>query len=112
MPVITQQRYLPLAGYPVLSIRSTDLCTLLQDRLEKRKKMALVFANTNFVVLCQPLRTWLCGQDVAIVNDGVGMDIAALFKYGEKFEENLNGTDFVPRFIRSARCGGQRCQSH
>jgi beta-1,4-glucosyltransferase len=63
----------------------------------------LVFANTNFVTQCQALRPWLCSEEVAIVNDGVGMDIAALLKYGKKFEENLNGTDFVPKFIQQLR---------
>jgi beta-1,4-glucosyltransferase len=100
MPVITQQRYLPLAGYPVLSISGARLCALLQSHLEGREKLTLVFANTNFATQCQRMRPWLCNDDVAIVNDGVGMDIAALLKYGVRFPENLNGTDFVPHFFQ------------
>ncbi len=33
---------------------------------------------------------------VIIVNDGVGMDIAARLLHGRAFKANLNGTDFTP----------------
>jgi beta-1,4-glucosyltransferase len=98
--VITKQRYLPLAGYPVLSISAARLCALLETHLEAKEKLALVFANTNFATQCQRMRPWLCKKDVAIVNDGVGMDIAAVLKHGVRFPENLNGTDFVPHFFQ------------
>jgi beta-1,4-glucosyltransferase len=98
--VTKQKCYLPLAGYPVLSISAVQLCALLQTHLEAKEKLALVFANTNFATQCQKMRPWLSNSNVAIVNDGVGMDIAAVFKHGVRFPENLNGTDFVPHFFK------------
>ena len=95
------RRYnLPLAGFPIHSTTSAALSRLLKERLEASRKTILVFANTNFVIKCQQMRSWLCGEDVVIVNDGVGMDIAALLLHKQRFRENLNGTDFLPFFFR------------
>ncbi len=38
-------------------------------------------------------------EDVVIVNDGLGMDIASIIVHGRKFKANLNGTDFMPYFF-------------
>lgn len=92
---------LPLAGYPIQSITSVDLSRRLNDRLGASQKSVLTFANTNFVNKCQGIRPWLSGEDVFVVNDGVGMDIAAFLTHGKRFEENLNGTDFVPFFLKN-----------
>ncbi|MBN9247947.1 MAG: WecB/TagA/CpsF family glycosyltransferase [Hyphomicrobium sp.] len=35
-----------------------------------------------------------------ILNDGVGVDIASQILYGERFPENLNGTDFTPELLK------------
>jgi exopolysaccharide biosynthesis WecB/TagA/CpsF family protein len=91
---------LPLAGYPVQSTTAASLQRRLEDRLDEGLTTVLVFANTNFVMQCQPLRQWLGGSEVIIVNDGVGMDIAALVRHGQRYRANLNGTDFVPRLLR------------
>ena len=92
---------LALAGYPVFSTTSDDLCEVLQERLEADRKTVLVFANTNFVLQCQPIRNWLNGDDVIIVNDGIGMDIASLLKHGKRYKDNLNGTDFMPLLFKT-----------
>ncbi len=36
-----------------------------------------------------------------LLNDGLGVDLASRWAHGESFPENLNGTDFVPRFLAS-----------
>jgi beta-1,4-glucosyltransferase len=92
---------LALAGYPVFSTTSEDLCDVLQARLEAYRKTVLVFANTNFVLQCQPIRGWLNGDDVIIVNDGIGMDIASLLQHGKRYKDNLNGTDFMPLLLKT-----------
>jgi beta-1,4-glucosyltransferase len=92
---------LALAGYPVFSTTAQDLCEVLQERLEAERKTVLVFANTNFVLQCQPIRNWLNGDDVIIVNDGIGMDIASLLQHGKRYKDNLNGTDFMPLLLRT-----------
>lgn len=92
---------LALAGYPVFSTTSEDLCDVLQTRLEAERKTVLVFANTNFVLQCQSIRAWLNGDDVIIVNDGIGMDIASLLQHGKRYKDNLNGTDFMPLLLKT-----------
>jgi beta-1,4-glucosyltransferase len=92
---------LALAGYPVFSTSSEHLCRMLQERLQAYRKTVLVFANTNFVLQCQPIRNWLNGDDVIIVNDGIGMDIASLLQHGRRYKDNLNGTDFMPLLLKT-----------
>lgn len=93
--------FLPLAGYPVLSTSYEGLCAVLHERLRSSVKTALVFANTNFVLQCKPMRPWLNDDSVIVVNDGVGMDIASLLNYGRRFAANLNGTDFTPHLLKT-----------
>jgi beta-1,4-glucosyltransferase len=97
---------LPLAGYPILSIASAALVPQLAQRLAASQKTVLLFANTNLVLKCQPMRSWLGGDDVVLVNDGIGLDIAALMMHGRRYQENLNGTDFLPHLLKSlqVRC--------
>ena len=99
MPQTDHLERLPLAGYPIISTTAAALSALLQARLATAQKTVLVFANTNFVLKCAPIRSWLGSDDVFIVNDGIGLDIAALIMYGRRYQENLNGTDFSPYFL-------------
>jgi beta-1,4-glucosyltransferase len=92
---------LPLAGYPILSIDAAALAGLLRQRLQGEQKTVLAFANTHLVMRCQHLRPWLCTDEVVLVNDGIGVDLAAYMKYGHMYQENLNGTDFVPYLLQS-----------
>ena len=94
-----QLHRLPLAGYPIVSTTANALSSLLQGRLAATKKTVLLFANTNFALKCQAMRPWFNSDEVVIVNDGIGLDIAALLIHGRQYIENLNGTDFNPFFL-------------
>ncbi|SDP79386.1 beta-1,4-glucosyltransferase [Rhodoferax sp. OV413] len=97
----THIELLPLAGYPIRSTTSSVLAAMLQTRLNKHKKSVLLFANTNFVLKCQPLQPWLKGEEVILVNDGIGLDIACKLVHGQRFRDNLNGTDFLPYLFKN-----------
>ncbi len=84
-----------------MSVSATTLCSLLQERLAAPQKTVLLFANTNFVLKCQPLRSWLHGDDVVLVNDGIGLDIAAWLMHQRRYQQNLNGTDFLPHLLKN-----------
>lgn len=88
-----------LAGYPVLETIKEVLADHISSRMVAAQKTVLLFANTNFVVQCRSLLPNLLNDDVLIVNDGVGMDIACKLLHGRKFATNLNGTDFTPYFL-------------
>lgn len=96
----THLHRLPLAGYPIISTTASTLSSLLQERLAATKKTVLLFANTNFALKCQAMRPWLNSDEVIIVNDGIGLDIAALLTHGSRYTENLNGTDFNPFLLK------------
>lgn len=91
---------LPLAGYPILSIASAALVPQLEQRLATPQKTILLFANTNLVLKCRTMRSWLGSEEVILVNDGIGLDITALLMHGRRYQENLNGTDFLPHLLK------------
>ncbi len=53
--------------------------------------------NANIMYADAEYRDILARQ--MILPDGIGVDIAAAFVYGDKFPANLNGTDFVPALL-------------
>lgn len=69
----------------------------------QHQKERTFFANTNFIVNCRLLAERFYIDDVVIVNDGLGMDIASILMHGRKFKANLNGTDFMPYFFSESQ---------
>ena len=90
---------LMLGGFPLLQITSADLETQLAKVLDTQEQHLLFFANTNFIVKCQPLQNTMRAANTIIVNDGVGVDIGTWLIHRKKSPENLNGTDFIPRYL-------------
>jgi beta-1,4-glucosyltransferase len=89
---------IPLGGFAIQSTTSRELAQQLREKME-HQQTTLLFANTNFIVKCQSLKSELTNSTTLIVNDGVGMDIATWLIHQKKFRENLNGTDFTPFFL-------------
>lgn len=92
-----------VAEFPVRETSKELLATHLLQRMAAHQKSILFFANTNFIVQCRSLLKKMRNEEVIIVNDGVGMDIAALLLYKKKFKSNLNGTDFTPYFFSQSK---------
>jgi len=99
---VIDKNYLFLAGFPVLNTTDDALTDYISRRMDTSKKSVLFFANTNFIVQCRPILKRMCNEDVVIVNDGVGMDIASLLLHQRKFKSNLNGTDFTPHLLEQS----------
>ncbi|MEO6919693.1 MAG: WecB/TagA/CpsF family glycosyltransferase [Collimonas sp.] len=99
---MTDKNIIPIAGFPVVKTTTPVLSRYLLRTMWVNKKMTLFFANTNFIVQCRHLLDKMKSMSVTIVNDGVGMDIAAYLFRREAFKENLNGTDFIPHFLAGA----------
>lgn len=91
-----------IAGFNVLKITAADLARQLHARMQAGVSSVVLFANTNFIVKCRTLIPALHASRALIVNDGIGMDLAARLIYRERFPENLNGTDFTPYLLRTA----------
>lgn len=65
-------------------------------------QIRVAFCNANTMLLALRDRGYarLLG-DFLILNDGVGMNLASRVLYGHRFDDNLNGTDFVPDLLRT-----------
>ncbi|WDS36308.1 WecB/TagA/CpsF family glycosyltransferase [Pseudoxanthomonas sp.] len=99
--VASQDEVLWLGGYPILRTRLAPFVATLLACLEPGGgRRRVFFANTNFVVECRGLREPLQDPSVTIVNDGIGLDLAAMMIHRQRFFENLNGTDLIPSLCR------------
>jgi alpha-1,3-mannosyltransferase len=89
---------------PILVKTTTEAADLLDRHFAGDKPAIVVFANAhtlNSTVIDGRVRSIL---DRSIVfNDGIGVDLASRLLFGKAFPENLNGTDFVPHYLRSSR---------
>ena len=94
-----------LGSYDImgLSIASGDrplVAAALADRITTQTRTQLAFVNANLSNVCyrdDGLREALAG--FILLNDGVGVDLAAKLLLGRCFPDNLNGTDFVPALL-------------
>ena len=100
-PPAIELDFVALGGFPVAFTTATKLNAYLKQLLERKQQRAIFFANTNFVVKCQPLRNKINEARSLIINDGIGLDIASLLIHRKKFPENLNGTDYLPQLFQA-----------
>lgn len=100
---MTNNNIVMIAKFPVYTTSALELTTEIYNRIDASKKSILFFANTNFIVKCRLLVERLISDNIIIVNDGLGMDIARLLLHGRRFESNLNGTDFIPYFFLQSK---------
>jgi alpha-1,3-mannosyltransferase len=89
---------------PILVRTSPEAITLLDERFTRGAPTIVAFANAhtlNMTAADPAVRSIL---DRSIVfNDGIGLDIASRVLFGKAFPENLNGTDFVPHYLRQSQ---------
>lgn len=105
-----------ILNVPILVKTSTEAIDLLDREFKRETPEVVVFANAhtlNSTAVDDRVQSVL---DHSIVfNDGIGVDIASRLLFGKTFPENLNGTDFIPHYLRQTRhryrvflLGGQR----
>src|SRR4051812_47300600 len=95
----TLPQTLKIGPFRVKSFDAQALMSQIYRRLALGRHTELFFANTNFVVTCEGFAGRFNDPGITLVNDGVGMDLAARMVHGQRFHENLNGTDFIPRLL-------------
>ena len=70
------------------------------QKLHRRQRLIVLYANANLITVSWHLRKDISqSPEIIVLNDGVALDLAAIFKYGTRFPDNLNGTDFTPVFL-------------
>src|SRR6185436_3033604 len=91
-----------IMGVPVLAARGDDVVHELDGRLAGGERIRLTYLNAHASNLAARDQRFLALLNAFIVlNDGVGLDIAARMLNGKAFPENLNGTDFTLRYLRT-----------
>jgi alpha-1,3-mannosyltransferase len=86
---------------PVQVRTFNDAVSLIDARYEQGEGAAVAFANAHTLnVAAENPAFRLALQNALVFNDGIGVDIAGRMLYGSSFPENLNGTDFVPNYLR------------
>lgn len=89
-------------GIRVAAATADVMCTHIEQRLKSGEHFAVAFLNahgSNVAAYTPEFRTALDGM--LVLNDGIGVDIAARVLSGDAFPANLNGTDFVPYFLQT-----------
>jgi len=104
--------YESILGVPKRTILGVDIEVMtrdqmvskLDDAVDRREQLPVAFANAHTLNVANErpgFRALL--KRFVVVNDGFGVDIASKMKFGRKFPENLNGTDFVPHFLGASQ---------
>jgi alpha-1,3-mannosyltransferase len=89
-----------ILNVPVRVSSFTQAVDFLDRTFEGGERSIVAFANAHSLNLAAIDRRFRSALETAIVfNDGVGLDIASRLLFGSPFPENLNGTDFVPRYM-------------
>jgi len=95
--------FVRIGGFAIDDCDFENVSRRIHGCIESRSRLAVFFANTHFVVTCQPLsRTIANNASVLILNDGVGLRLARNLLCKGRFAENLNGSDFIPRLLRES----------
>jgi exopolysaccharide biosynthesis WecB/TagA/CpsF family protein len=93
-----------LAGLDVWAATYDEVASAIADALLQRDHAKIAFCNAHVINVA--FRDPHFRQALAactVLPDGVGVDLGSRLIYGEPFPANLNGTDFVPRFLAGHR---------
>lgn len=92
-----------ILGVAVASVTAEQASHLLLQLIARKQFTKVGFLNAHIANVAASDREF--GRvlaDFLVLPDGVGVDVAAKLLYGAPFPANLNGTDFIPAFLRSA----------
>jgi alpha-1,3-mannosyltransferase len=96
-----------IQGVSISNLSKNEALDMLEINLEKSIYTKLAYANAHTINLVNAQRNYSeILNDFTVLPDGIGVDIASKFKYGDKFKANLNGTDFTPEIFK--RLQGKR----
>ena len=91
-------------GIPVVDFSRDEALQWIHGRIADGIYTPITFLNAhNANIAMRDGRFREALRGFTIMSDGVGVDIAARLLYGRQFRANLNGTDFVPAVLTSAR---------
>jgi len=93
-----------LLEVPVRACSFSEATSLLDTCFNSESPKIVAFTNAHTLNVAKTnARFRAILQRALVFNDGVGTDVASRLLYGKPFPENLNGTDFVPRYLQQTR---------
>jgi len=91
-----------ILGISVASIDWNEALTVLRRLTLEKRFTKVSFLNAhNANVACSDPEFANALADFLVFPDGIGVDLAGRLLYGAAFPANLNGTDFIPAFLKS-----------
>ncbi|NQY17641.1 WecB/TagA/CpsF family glycosyltransferase [Alteromonas sp.] len=95
-------REMTIHGIKIKNLNSTEALNHVENLIETASCQSLAFANAHTVNEANSNSDFMeVLKGFSVLPDGVGVDLAAKYKYGHKFKDNLNGTDFVPYLLQN-----------
>jgi exopolysaccharide biosynthesis WecB/TagA/CpsF family protein len=92
-----------ILGIHVANIEWGAAITILKRKLDDNRFTKISFLNAhNANIACVDEAFADALNDFVILPDGIGVDIASKLLYGAPFPSNLNGTDFIPAFLKAS----------
>ena len=93
-----------ILGVEVCAISRDDALIMIEKFVLNRQHRKIAFLNAHGANITYKNDGYrkLLGQFLVLA-DGVGLDLASKRLYGEKFPDNLNGTDFLPRLLHHVK---------
>jgi len=101
---ILGNNYREIQGVKIDVRGGSEVVEYLDRQINLNNKTMLAFANAhtiNTANIDQEFKTMLAS--FLVLNDGIGLDIASKIKYRKRFIENLNGTDFIPKYLGESK---------
>lgn len=91
-----------ILGVEVTALDQVEAVAAIAECIVSNRFTKVGFLNAHVANLAQADQNFRgVLEGFLVLPDGVGVDIASKALFGEKFPDNLNGTDFVPFLLRS-----------
>lgn len=91
-----------ILGINIRSSCASIIINELIDSIHKKQKKLLAFANANTLnISYKNAKYQTTLQQFLVLNDGAGVSLASRLLYNKTFDENLNGTDFIPTLFNA-----------
>ncbi|UYW26641.1 WecB/TagA/CpsF family glycosyltransferase [Methylorubrum extorquens] len=97
---MTQVDHFNVCGINITNGRREDIGAIIDAENSEGRKVNLAFCNAHTAEHAFKNKAFMKALNrMLVVNDGIGIEIAARINNGRGFKENLNGTDFIPWFL-------------
>ncbi len=100
--VLDEVEEVPLLGVKVNKVTQRQVIAALESwSYDRPRLLTYVNAHTLNLARCDDALRDVLNRSDLVLNDGIGVKLAARMR-GERFPENLNGTDFTRRLLQFA----------